>query len=114
MAETAVNEPVGEQPGGQKIICTKCGESNPGDGRRCIKCNSRLYRRCPLCSARNPRKSKICGSCGGSMERSGFSHLRHQLKTKRVRRFIRTSKFVLSLLVLLALIGLGLYFLSSN
>jgi ribosomal protein L40E len=105
---------VGADAAGEQVVCSKCGTANPSQGRKCLKCNAHLHRRCSQCLTRNLRSAKVCVKCGKSLEKGALRRLKHQLNSKKARRYYRIARHVFAAIVLFILLAFGLYFLKSG
>src|SRR5262245_20065169 len=47
--------------------CPRCDYENPGGGKFCGECGTRLELLCSACKAANPPNHKFCQECGASL-----------------------------------------------
>ena len=50
--------------GAGRLVCTKCGASNPSGTQSCAECLEGLYITCKACGAGNLRARSACAECG--------------------------------------------------
>jgi len=98
MAEPAANLPTDAGEVGDEIACSKCGATNPKNGRRCAECDAHLYVRCYHCRERNVRGARTCAACGKSMHTPLLRRLRRGLDGDNARLILMVSGVILFLI----------------
>src|SRR5262245_44056466 len=51
-------------PGGSRMECPRCHQTNPDEARFCMKCGAALALTCPSCRAELPAGAAFCIACG--------------------------------------------------
>ena len=50
-----------------RVVCARCGSSNPAADRFCQTCGRPLGRTCPGCGRDTPAGARFCGRCGADL-----------------------------------------------
>ena len=81
---------------GGRLVCSKCGCSNPGVARVCGECQESLYVTCKACGTGNLRSRSACGGCG-LFFRNSFGKRLKKLATSRQARWVFLGLAVLGI-----------------